>query len=277
MSNINTLLKHAPLGKQSSYISHYQPNLLFPISRLSKRNEIGISSTLPFHGNDIWNAFEVSWLNTKGKPIVAAAEFSFPCTSTHIIESKSFKLYLNSFNNTSFNSLDDVEKIVVKDLSEAAGALVSVKLTPLSYTSVQLAQQFDGFSLDNLDIACDTYTTHPAYLTTEDARITETLHSDLLKSNCLVTGQPDWGSVQITYTGKLIHHAGLLKYIVSFRNHNEFHEQCVERIFMDIMNHCQPEKLCVYARYTRRGGLDINPYRANYEINNLKNLRLFRQ
>jgi len=277
MSNVNVLLKHAPLGKQSSYISHYQPGLLFPISRASKRDEIGISSALPFYGNDIWNAFEVSWLNAKGKPIVGAAEFFFPCESPNIIESKSFKLYLNSLNNTSFNSFAEVKKILARDLSEAAGAVVSVKLFPLSHAAVNIAQQFDGICLDDLDIACDTYTTQPEYLATENNAITETLHSDLLKSNCLVTGQPDWGSLQITYTGKQINHAGLLKYIVSFRNHNEFHEQCVERIFMDVMTHCQPEKLFVYARYTRRGGLDINPYRANYSLNDIENQRLFRQ
>lgn len=271
------ILTQAPLGKTSAYISQYQPDLLFPIPRQSKRDEIGISNTLPFFGNDIWNAFEVSWLNAKGKPVVAAAEFIFPCESPNIIESKSFKLYLNSLNNTSFESFAEVEKILVSDLSDAAGAAISVKLNPLSHTSVKVAQQFEGICLDDMDIACDTYTTQPEYLTTENQVITETLHSDLLKSNCLVTGQPDWGSVQITYTGKKIHHEGLLKYIVSFRNHNEFHEQCVERIFMDITKHCQPEKLSVYARYTRRGGLDINPYRTNDPVINIGNLRLFRQ
>lgn len=269
-------LEHAPLGKSSSYISQYQRDLLFPIPRQLKRDEIGIKGALPFIGADIWNAFEVSWLNAKGKPVVAYAEFLFPCESTHIIESKSFKLYLNSLNNTSFESFASVEKILIRDLSAAAGATVSVNLTTLNQTSEKIERHLAGTHLDELDIVCDTYTTQPAYLTTEPETITETVQSDLLKSNCLVTGQPDWGSIQITYTGKKINHAGLLKYIISFRNHNEFHEQCVERIFMDIMQHCQPEKCLVVARYTRRGGLDINPWRANYQVE-IENTRLFRQ
>jgi len=270
-------LEHSPLGKSSAYISQYQPDLLFPVPRQLKRDEIGIQGALPFTGADIWNAFEMSWLNAKGKPIVAYAEFIFPCESTHLIESKSFKLYLNSLNNTTFESFAAVKKILMRDLSKAAGANVSVKLMPLTETPQTIVRQFDGISLDELDITCDTYTTQPAYLMTEPEKVTEMLHSDLLKSNCLITGQPDWASVQIQYTGNKINHAGLLKYIISFRNHNEFHEQCVERIFMDIMQYCQPEKCLVIARYTRRGGLDINPWRANYQINDVENKRLFRQ
>lgn len=270
-------LTNAPLGKKSRYIATYQPDLLFPIPRQGKRDEIGIHGALPFQGCDIWNAFEISWLNQKGKPIVAAAEFIIPCASPNLIESKSFKLYLNSFNNTRFDSFDMVEKILATDLSKAAGAAITVKLFSLDKAPLALASHFDGVCLDDMDIECDTYQTQPAYLTTENESVTETLYSDLLKSNCLVTGQPDWGSVQIEYTGNKIHHEGLLKYIVSFRNHDEFHEQCVERIFMDIMRHCGPEKLRVYARYTRRGGLDINPCRANYSSGDAKNSRLFRQ
>lgn len=273
---MNRELEHAPLGKVATYIATYQPDLLFPIPRQIKRDEIGIQGELPFKGADIWNGFELSWLNNKGKPIVAYAEFIFPCESMHIIESKSFKLYLNSFNNTQFDSFDVVQKTLRNDLSAAAGRPVNVTLLPLAQTPEKILRHFSGTSLDTLDITCDTYTTQPAYLTTESTIITETLYSDLLKSNCLVTGQPDWGSVQIHYTGKKINHAGLLKYIVSFRNHNEFHEQCVERIFMDIMRECQPEKCLVIARYTRRGGLDINPYRANYSVD-VENIRLFRQ
>lgn len=269
-------LDHAPLGKVVDYISHYQRDLLFPIPRKMKREEIGIASSLPFQGGDIWNAFELSWLNTKGKPVVAIAQFIFPCESTHIIESKSFKLYLNSFNNTLFDSFASVEKILIHDLSEAAGAVVNVKLIPLKQCDEKITMHFDGICLDDLDIACDTYTIHPDYLITHQETVTETLYSDLLKSNCLVTGQPDWASIQIIYTGKKIQHEGLLKYLVSFRNHNEFHEQCIERIFVDITTHCQPEKLFVYGRYTRRGGLDINSYRANYVVET-KNIRLIRQ
>lgn len=270
-------LHNSPLGKSSSYISQYQRDLLFPIPRQLKRDEIGIHGALPFTGADIWNAFEVSWLNVKGKPIVAYAEFNFPCESTHLIESKSFKLYLNSLNNTRFESFASVEKILIRDLSAAAGATVSVTLTPLGNVSEKIAHGLAGICLDDLDITCDTYLTQPAYLTTTSHIVTETITSDLLKSNCLITGQPDWGSIAISYTGKKIQHEGLLKYIVSFRNHNEFHEQCVERIFMDIMQFCQPEKCLVVARYTRRGGLDINPWRANYQIDIVENTRLVRQ
>lgn len=277
MLNHDNLLNDAPLGKSSPNISHYQRDLLFRIPRQSKREEIGITDHLPFQGNDIWNAFEISWLNGKGKPIVATAELIVPCNSPNLIESKSLKLYLNSLSNTSFNSIAAVESLLVSDLSQAAGLPVQVKLFPLTETSEIIIRSLPGHCLDDLDITCDSYTPSPHFLVTENAIITETLYSDLLKSNCLVTGQPDWGSVQISYSGKRIQHEGLLKYIVSFRNHDEFHEQCVERIFMDILNHCSPKKLFVYARYTRRGGLDINPYRANYAVHQVQNIRLFRQ
>ncbi|MDR3478188.1 MAG: NADPH-dependent 7-cyano-7-deazaguanine reductase QueF [Gammaproteobacteria bacterium] len=267
----------SPLGKKSSYISHYQPDLLFPIPRQLKRDEIAVPAILPFNGVDIWNGFEISWLNIKGKPVVAMGEFIFPCSSPNIIESKSFKLYLNSFNNTPFESLDKVTGIMMRDLSLAAKSPVQVKLTALADFPPTQIQSFSGVNLDLQDIACDTYLVTPDYLITEETLVSESVFSDLLKSNCLVTGQPDWGSLQIQYTGKKIQHAGLLKYIVSFRNHNEFHEQCVERIFMDILKRCRPEKLTVNARYTRRGGLDINPYRSNESEAMPANIRLCRQ
>jgi 7-cyano-7-deazaguanine reductase len=266
----------SPLGQKSPYISNYQPSLLFPIPRLNKRHEIHVSSHLPFQGADIWNGFEISWLNLKGKPMVAVAEFYFPCTSPNLIESKSFKLYLNSFNHSLFESFDEVRDIMTRDLSEACGAKIEVRLFRLNDLPKTLSG-FTGACIDDQDLACDTYIVHPEYLTTEAEEVSETLYSDLLKSNCLVTGQPDWGSLQIQYTGKKISPAGLLKYIISFRNHNEFHEQCVERIFMDIQKHCAPKYLSVYARYTRRGGLDINPYRSNHPDFKPENLRLHRQ
>ena len=240
--------------------------------------EIGIHSTLPFHGIDIWNAYEISWLNTKGKPMVALGEFIIPCTSPNLIESKSFKLYLNSFNNTQFDSFAAVQALMQRDLSEAAGEAVNVKLSTLDNSKEQITLHLSGTNLDSLDINCETYQPSPFLLTTDDEEVTETLTSDLLKSNCLVTGQPDWGSVQISYSGKQINHEGLLQYIISFRHHNEFHEQCVERIFMDISKHCQPTSLSVYARYTRRGGLDINPWRGTGDMKALLNQqRLIRQ
>jgi len=276
MSHEHAALKNAPLGQKSTYATTYQPDLLCPITRKNNRLDIGVTGALPFQGKDIWNAFELSWLNMKGKPVVAVAEIVLPCESPNLVESKSIKLYLNSLNNTKFESFTVVRDTLVRDLSKAADVPVEVALIPLKQTSILKAQQFSGICLDDLDISCDTYHTEPAFLTTENTIVTETVFSDLLKSNCLVTEQPDWGSVQITYTGKKIQHAGLLKYIVSFRNHNEFHEHCVERIFMDIMKQCAPEKLLVYGRYTRRGGLDINPYRANYTVT-VDNLPLCRQ
>lgn len=271
------MIQDTPLGKKSTYTANYQPDLLYPISREIHRQKIGVKNDLPFQGNDIWNAFEISWLNPKGKPIVATAEFIFPCHSPNLIESKSLKLYLNSFNNTIFDSNSAVEETLTRDLSAASGTKVTVKLFTLPHGHRKNIQHFTGMYLDTLDIACDTYTIQPNYLiNVENTVVTEILYSDLLKSNCLVTGQPDWASIQINYTGKKICHEGLLKYFISFRNHNEFHEQCVERIFMDVMERCLPKKLVVYARYTRRGGLDINPYRANYAIA-LENERLYRQ
>lgn len=274
----NMPLNHSnnPLGKKTLYTSHYQPHLLYSIPRKNKRESMSVNQTLPFQGKDIWNAYELSWLNAKGKPVVAGAEFIIPSESPYLIESKSFKLYLNSFNNTLFDSTTAVESFLIRDLSAAAKAPVIVTLTPLDQAPTTIHQQFTGISLDKLDIACDIYSPHPDYLKIEDTKVTETLYSDLLKSNCPVTSQPDWGSLLITYTGRKIQHEGLLKYIISFRNHHEFHEQCVERIFMDIMHNCSPQKLLVYARYTRRGGLDINPYRANYDAV-VENVRLWRQ
>lgn len=267
----------SPLGKKSSYISQYQRDLLFPISRQINRNEIEVTDPLPFKGCDVWNGYELSWLNLKGKPIVAIAEFIFPCESPNLIESKSFKLYLNSFNNTRFSSAEEVQKILQRDLTEAAGAHVKAEIILLEKFSPQEIKIFSGVCLDGLDIECETYHVDPTQLKTETGLVTESLYSDLLKSNCLVTGQPDWGSVQIEYTGNKINHESLLKYIISFRDHNEFHEQCVERIFTDIMQVCLPQKLSIQARYTRRGGLDINPFRSTHERAAPPNIRLCRQ
>lgn len=268
------------LGKKSEYDSHYNPDKLFPISRKVKRDEIGVPDALPFHGLDLWNHYEVSWLNQKGKPIVALAEIIYDCETPNIIESKSMKLYFNSFNNYQFENESIVKQTIENDIAERVGGAVTVSLfaLPLNDGAIQFAN-LSGTCLDNLDIECKTYEIDTSYLKTEENEIEEVLVSNLLKSNCLVTNQPDWGSVQITYKGKKINHEGLLKYIISFRNHNEFHEQCIERIFMDIMKHCQPEHLTVYGRYTRRGGLDINPLRSTSKvaIKDLNNARLYRQ
>lgn len=268
------------LGKRSDYDPSYNPDRLYPIAREGKRNEIGIDANdLPFVGFDVWNHYEVSWLNSKGKPIVATAEIIYDCHSPFIIESKSMKLYFNSFNNTQFESVAKLKSCIKQDIEKRIESTVSVKVTPLSYDeSLPSVKSFEGININDLDVECSVYTVEPGFLKMLDDSVEETLVCDLLKSNCLVTGQPDWGSLQISYIGNKICHEGLLKYIVSFRNHNEFHEQCIERIFVDILNHCQPKELTVYGRYTRRGGLDINPYRStnNHSVDS-KNVRLLRQ
>lgn len=256
----------SPLGKPAAYQTQYQPSLLFPIARQGKRDEIGVSGTLPFFGVDIWNAYEVSWLNARGKPQVAIATFTVPADSPNIVESKSFKLYLNSFNQTKLADTDALLQLLRKDLSAGFGAPVHVTLTTADAFAEQKIQEPQGLLLDRLDIEVDEYQPNPSLLKADPNQVVveETLVSHLLKSNCLVTGQPDWGSVQIHYVGAAIDQESLLRYLISFRDHNEFHEQCVERIFMDIMRNCAPQKLSVYARYTRRGGLDINPWRSNF-------------
>jgi 7-cyano-7-deazaguanine reductase len=271
--------EQSPLGKTSSYIDEYDASLLFPIPRLEKRLELGIKDQLPFKGVDIWNAYELSWLNSKGKPVVALAEFFIPVESPNLVESKSFKLYLNSFNQTKFDSLQEVQNRLETDLTAAAGADVHVTVVYLHQagSSADIGA-FDAVCIDELDVSIEHYSTQPDMLKANAEHIvSEKLVSHLLKSNCLVTGQPDWGSVIIDYTGPKIDPEALLKYLISFRQHNEFHEQCVERIFTDLMAHCQCETLTVYARYTRRGGLDINPFRTNVKGVQPENVRLVRQ
>ena len=260
--NLNILQQHSELGKKAEYDSQYNPDKLFSISRKEQRKELGIADELPFFGHDIWNHYEVSWLNEKGKPVAALAEMIYPCDSPCLIESKSMKLYFNSLNNRKFPYLQTVQSTITHDLVKKVGTQVSVKIIPISEFNHEKIVTFDGKCLDELDVNCTVYTVDPSFLTVENEIADETLYSNLLKSNCLVTNQPDWGSVQIIYKGKKINHEGLLRYIISFRNHNEFHEHCIERIFIDIMRICNPEELTVYGRYTRRGGIDINPYRS---------------
>jgi 7-cyano-7-deazaguanine reductase len=269
----------SPLGKTSAYETQYAPQLLFPIPRQGKRDELQLGGTLPFFGVDIWNAYELSWLNLRGKPQVAIATVSAPADSPNIIESKSFKLYLNSFNQTRLAGPDALLALLRADLSNGFGAPVQVTLTmPDAFQNLKMGE-LDGLLLDRLDIEVEHYTPAPALLSSkrDEAPVEETLVSHLLKSNCLVTGQPDWASVQVHYVGPQIDQEGLLKYLIGFREHNEFHEQCVERIFVDILRQCAPQKLAVYARYTRRGGLDINPWRSNFTGARPPNLRTARQ
>ena len=269
-----------PLGKDTNYPEQYDKSLLFPVVRQIKREELGLSSELPFHGSDYWNAYEMSWLNQKGKPQVAIGVFEFPHDSVNIIESKSFKLYLNSYNQTFFESWEQVKLRLTEDLTKAAEGEVQVQLLhPEEFRLECPVIELDGLLLDDLDVEIEQYDYQPELLqlAPSDDEVEEKLHSHLLKSNCLITNQPDWASVLIDYKGKAIDHESLLKYLISFRTHNEFHEQCVERIFSDIMRICQPQELTVYARYTRRGGLDINPFRTNVEGKKSQNIRLSRQ
>lgn len=276
MTELNDSL---PLGKPTAYKSEYDAGLLCSVPRQLKRAELELGTELPFSGVDLWNAYELSWLTPGGKPVVAMGEFRFACTTLNLVESKSFKLYLNSFNQTRFASFAEVAAIMQADLAKAAAGTVAVRLlTPAEFSRQQLVA-LPGDCLDDQELSIDSYRLDPELLAGADNaadQVTETLHSHLLKSNCLVTSQPDWGSVMIRYQGGRIDRAALLRYLISFRQHNEFHEQCVERIFSDLLRYCQPQKLTVYARYTRRGGLDINPFRSNFEVN-VENLRLARQ
>lgn len=267
------------LGKTTEYKDQYDPSLLQPVPRSLNRDDLALGDTLPFTGYDIWTLYELSWLNSKGLPQVAIGEVRLPVTSPNLIESKSFKLYLNSFNQTRFSSWQEIADLLQKDLSHCAGQDVDVTIQPLADFTGEEIVSFSGHCIDDQDIEISDYTFNPDYLdgAADGDVITEELSSHLLKSNCLITSQPDWGSVRISYTGKQINREKLLRYIVSFRNHNEFHEQCVERIFTDLMKYCQPEMLTVYARYTRRGGLDINPYRTNMGKTPSNNFRLARQ
>ena len=267
-----------PLGKDVGYPDQYDPSLLFPVARQLKRDELGLNDNLPFHGSDFWNAYEMSWLNIKGKPQVAIGVFEFSHDTINIVESKSFKLYLNSYNQTRFKSWDAVLENLQQDLSAAAEGAVSAQLLTLEQYRQEVGIVAPkAILIDDIDVEVTDYDYQPSLLKVQERVIQESLQSDLLKSNCLITSQPDWASVLIDYRGPKIDHEGLLKYLISFRNHNEFHEQCVERIFVDLMKYCQPQELTVYARYTRRGGLDINPFRTNVIENRAQNIRLIRQ
>ncbi len=269
----------SPLGKSSEYIATYTPSLLFPIPRAAKWAELGLSAeTLPYQGVDFWNCFELSWLLPSGKPVVAMGEFAIPADSPNIIESKSFKLYLNSLNQSVFSSAEELMAVLVKDLSAAAGKPVGVRVRSLAEVTADGVQAAPGVCIDELDVAISNYAQpQPELLHCDAGRVVEeSLHSHLLKSNCPVTGQPDWGTLVVQYRGLALNHASLLAYLVSFRQHADFHEQCVERIFLDLQRLLRPEHLTVYARYVRRGGLDINPYRSSGHISP-DNQRLVRQ
>lgn len=277
LMNTHVLIGGSPLGKTATYSGEYRADLLFPIARGPFRESLGIKDTLPFSGYDLWNAYEFSWLNPKGKPLNAVIQFLIPCSSPNLIESKSFKLYLNSFHQTSFESIEEVSELLKTDLSLCTQSTLILELAPLtSIHSCELIKP-EGTCLDSLDIEVTQYTVDPNLLRVENEIVTETVYSDIFKSNCLGTGQPDWGSIQINYTGQKINHEQLLKYLISFRHHNEFNEHCVERVFTDIMRQCNPKSLTVIAHYTRRGGLDTNPCRSTEDNPPIDSSRLIRQ
>lgn len=289
--------EQSQLGKATAYPDQYAPQTLFPIARQPQRSELGMTAgaALPFTGADLWTGYELSWLNPRGKPQVALVQVAVPCETPCIVESKSFKLYLNSFSNSRFASADEVRQRIAEDVGaavwqpvasvsqQASGgappSTVGVRLVLPEQFAAQSVQELEGLSLDRLDVECSDYQPAPHWLRadTAESAVTETLTSHLLRSNCPVTQQPDWGDIQISYSGAPIDQEGLLRYIVSLRNHNGFHEHCVERIFMDILRHCRPSRLTVYARYTRRGGLDINPLRTNHPGPLPPNVRTARQ
>ena len=268
--------QHGPLGQSSDYPDQYDPKQLHPIPRELGRSEIGVSEPLPFFGEDIWNAYELSWLNAKGKPMVAMMEMRVPATSPNIVESKSLKLYLGSFNQWVVDSTEQLQAIICRDVGETVGADISVSLLPLHQQGSFAVQRLPGRCIDDLDVEAKHYEVDSNLLNVAEGAASETLHSHLLRSCCPVTGQPDWASVVIDYEGQRIDDASLLQYLISFRNNQEFHEQCVERIFADIRQRCAPKRLSVYARYTRRGGIDINPFRSSESVTQ-ENLRMIRQ
>ncbi len=269
-----------PLGKRTGYVSVYTPSLLRGVSRASLREDLDFSTDkLPFYGFDIWTAYELSWLDMNGKPVVAMAQFQVPCVSDFVVESKSLKLYLNSFSQTKFKSYAEVVQTIESDLSVSTKSSVMVDLHTLSGYQSDGFGHFLGECIDNLDITIDQYQPSASLLALaeDDQEVNEALYSHLLKTNCPVTGQPDWASILIEYAGPKIDSESLLRYIVSYREYQDFHEHCVEKIYIDIMQQCKPRELTVYGRYTRRGGLDINPYRSSSNQALPDNIRLIRQ
>jgi 7-cyano-7-deazaguanine reductase len=271
-------LRDAPLGHATSYPDAYTPALLFAVPRAPQRAALGIGATLPFTGADLWTAYELTWLDVRGKPQVAMATLTVPAQSPSIVESKSMKLYLGSFAQTRFANPGEVTASITHDLSAAAGAPVSVVLDlPARFAGTRLGP-LEGIDLDALDVSCDAYDVDAGLLSAASSgRVAETLVTALFRSMCPVTGQPDIGSVQIAYEGPPIDRPSLLRYLVSYRCHAGFHEHCVERIFVDVKARCRAERLSVHARFLRRGGLDINPFRTDSGAPLPDNLRTARQ
>ncbi len=254
-----------PLGQVTEYPQRYAPGVLHSLPRARARERSGIDThSLPFGGFDLWRAYELSWLNSDGKPRVAIAELRFPCDSPWLIESKSLKLYCFSLNRERFANAETVRQRMQNDLGAAAGAEVDVQLFDLGAGRAQTAlfTNEGATSLDDLPVTIDTWQPDASLLQSDSGRfVEEALCSDLFRSLCPVTGQPDWGSVLVRYRGPAIDHASLLRYLVSYREHAGFHEDCVEAFFNDLHHRCRPESLLVAIHFLRRGGLEINPYR----------------
>ncbi len=254
-----------PLGLSTSYSNKYEPDLLFAIPRQDNRKSLGLSSErLPFSGYDVWRAYELSWLNSRGKPVAAIGEFIVPCESKNIVESKSLKLYLNSMNQTQFSDITFVEQLIKGDLSRIVNADVNVRLIPVARHRALDVAEPEGICIDHADIEISSYQPSPHSLLSSRRKIvSETLYSELFRSNCPVTSQPDWGTVVISYRGSAIDRAGLLAYLVSYRLHEGFHEDCTEQIYLDIIARCTVESLRVSINFLRRGGIEINPVRLS--------------
>ncbi len=271
------MTQKSPLGQTTAYPEQYSPDLLYAIARIDTRNALGLTTELPFHGTDIWNAWELTWLDDNGMPQVATAEISVAADSVNLVESKSLKLYLGSFAMSRYESAADLAAVITRDLTACAGADVYVVIRQPSSSDSAAVSRLPGHCIDGMSVSCDAYEVTPEFLSADTSElVAEDLHSDLLRSLCPVTSQPDIGSILISYRGPRIDREGLLRYIVSYRQHQDFHEACVERMFLDIREHCGAEQLSVYARYQRRGGIDINPFRSNFEAT-APNTRLWRQ
>jgi len=272
-----TDLGASPLGRAVAYAERYDPGLLFAVERATQRAAFGLGAELPFRGADVWNAYEASWLDGDGKPQVAIATFVVPADSQRLVESKSVKLYLASFNQQRFEAASVVRSTIARDVSSATGATVPVTLTlPPDFAELR-REELTGDSIDAEPLAAARYELSPESLAAAGPTVAEALRSQLFRSVCPVTGQPDYASVRLAYRGARIDRAGLLAYLVSFRRHAGFHEHCVERIFMDVWRRCRPDALSVYARFTRRGGIDINPYRTSGDEPPPPNARTARQ
>ena len=258
-----TDLDASPLGRATIYAEAYEPALLFAVERAPLRDGLGFGARLPFRGADLWTAYELSWLDPDGKPEVGVATFAVPADSPRIVESKSVKLYLTALNQSRFASSGALAATLARDLSAATGAVVDAALFAPDAFAGRGQRELEGDCLDAIPLAVDVFAPEPQALAAGGAVVEKTWMTRLFRSVCPVTGQPDYASVQIRYRGPAIEPAGLLRYLVSFRRHPGFHEHCVEHIWSDVWQRCRPEALSVYARFTRRGGVDINPYRTS--------------